>query len=191
MKLGCQLLSLLAMCWLLEGLLNPQPPTISLRVQVDHTISVLLAPSKAILPYVFWILSPPGQRAEDYAWCQFAAWVRCPYLWTGRPKLSATLLRYWVWCPFVSYSSPTVSQSLLVHLCMGCESALSVDFRILLYLSIRPAPFGLYGRWQCHLMLLSLAHFCTVASTKYVLWSLLMICGVPYDTISLVSSIMV
>lgn len=35
-----------------------------------------------------------------------------------------------------------VSKSLLVHLRMDCESA----FRILFYLSIRPAPFGFYCR---------------------------------------------
>jgi len=55
------------------SLLIPQPLTISPKVQADHTVSVLLALSKAILLCVFWALGTQRQGAEDYSWCQFTA----------------------------------------------------------------------------------------------------------------------
>ena len=49
-----------------------QLPT-SPKMQADHTILVLLAPSKAILPCVSQVLGHQGQGAEDYSWCQLVA----------------------------------------------------------------------------------------------------------------------
>ena len=49
-----------------------QLPT-SPKMQADHTILVLLAPSKAISPCVSRAVGPQGQGAEDDSWCQHVA----------------------------------------------------------------------------------------------------------------------